>query len=51
MNFLVDESVDQQVVQRLRQDGHDVLYVAEMRSQASATTMSSKQQTSTELFS
>ncbi len=31
MNFLVDESVDQQVVQRLRQDGHDVLYVAEMK--------------------
>ena len=30
MNFLVDESVDQQVVERLRQEGHDVLYVAEM---------------------
>ena len=30
MNFLVDESVDRQVVERLRQEGHDVLYVAEM---------------------
>ncbi len=30
MNFLADESVDFQVVQRLRGDGHKVLYVAEM---------------------
>ena len=30
MNFLVDESVDRQVVERLRQEGHEVLYVAEM---------------------
>jgi predicted nuclease of predicted toxin-antitoxin system len=30
MNILVDESVDQQVVVRLRDDGHDVLSVAEM---------------------
>ena len=30
MNFLADESVDRQVVQRLRQDGHEVLYIAEM---------------------
>jgi hypothetical protein len=30
MNFLVDESVDQQIVERLRQDGHEILYVAEM---------------------
>ena len=30
MNFLVDESVDRQVVERLRQDGHDIAYVAEM---------------------
>lgn len=29
MNLLVDESVDQQVVEHLRRDGHDVLYVAE----------------------
>lgn len=30
MNFLADESVDGQIVERLRQDGHVVLYVAEM---------------------
>jgi len=30
MNFLVDESVDRQVVDRLRQDDHHVWYVAEM---------------------
>lgn len=30
MNFLVDESVDRQIVDRLRQDGHDVVYVAEI---------------------
>jgi len=30
MNILADESVDQPVVQRLRQDRHAVLYVAEM---------------------
>lgn len=30
MNLLADESVDQQVVERLRLEGHDVLYIAEM---------------------
>lgn len=30
MNFLADEGVDFPVVQRLRTDGHEVLYVAEM---------------------
>ena len=30
MNFLVDESVDRQVVDSLREDNHFVLYVAEM---------------------
>ena len=30
MNFLADESVDRQIVERLRQDGHLVQYVAEM---------------------
>ena len=30
MNILADESVDAQIVERLRQDGHNVLYVAEM---------------------
>ncbi|MCX7839148.1 MAG: DUF5615 family PIN-like protein, partial [Anaerolineae bacterium] len=31
MNFLADESVDRQIVERLRQDGHRVWYVAEMK--------------------
>lgn len=30
MNFLADEGVDKQIVEQLRTDGHDVLYVAEM---------------------
>jgi predicted nuclease of predicted toxin-antitoxin system len=30
MNLLADEGVDRPVVEQLRQDGHDVLYVAEM---------------------
>lgn len=30
MNLLADESVEQQIVARLRLDGHEVLYVAEM---------------------
>jgi predicted nuclease of predicted toxin-antitoxin system len=30
MNFLADESVDRQIVDRLRQDGHFVSYVVEM---------------------
>ncbi len=30
MNFLADESVDRQIVDRLRQGGHVVQYVAEM---------------------
>jgi len=30
MNLLADEGVDIQIVERLRADGHDVLYVAEM---------------------
>jgi predicted nuclease of predicted toxin-antitoxin system len=30
MNFLADESVDGQIVERLRLDGHYVLYIAEM---------------------
>ena len=29
MNLVADESVDRQVVERLRQDGHEVLYIAE----------------------
>jgi hypothetical protein len=30
VKLLADESVEQQIVDRLRQDGHTVLYVAEM---------------------
>jgi len=30
MKLLADESVERQIVERLRLDGHDVLYVAEM---------------------
>jgi predicted nuclease of predicted toxin-antitoxin system len=30
MNFVADESVDQAIVQRLRHEGHQVWYVAEM---------------------
>jgi predicted nuclease of predicted toxin-antitoxin system len=30
MNLFADESVDRQIVEQLRQDGHDVPYVAEM---------------------
>lgn len=31
MNLVADEGVDRQIVDRLRQDGHQVLYVAEMQ--------------------
>lgn len=31
MNLLADESVERQIVERLRRDGHTVLYVAEMK--------------------
>ncbi len=30
MNFVADESVDRQIVERLRDNGHSVWYVAEM---------------------
>lgn len=30
MNLLADENVDEQIVQRLRREGMDVSYVAEM---------------------
>ena len=30
MNLLADESIDRQIVERLRQDEHDVLYIAEV---------------------
>jgi predicted nuclease of predicted toxin-antitoxin system len=30
MNLLIDESVDRQIVEKLRQDGHDVMYVSDL---------------------
>jgi predicted nuclease of predicted toxin-antitoxin system len=30
MNLLADESVDQPIIDRLRQDGHDVVYMTEL---------------------
>ncbi|MGI8910247.1 MAG: DUF5615 family PIN-like protein [Rubrobacteraceae bacterium] len=30
MNLLADEGVDRQIVDRLRREGHDILYIAEM---------------------
>ena len=30
MNLLTDEDIEKQIVERLREDGHEVLYVAEM---------------------
>jgi predicted nuclease of predicted toxin-antitoxin system len=30
MNLLIDESVDRQVVSKLRQDGHNVVYVSDL---------------------
>ena len=30
MKLLVDESIDKRIVEKLRQDGHDVIYVTEM---------------------
>lgn len=30
MNFVADEGIDRQIVDRLRQDGHNVQYIAEM---------------------
>jgi len=32
VNLLADEGVERQIVERLRRDGHDVLYIAEMQS-------------------
>lgn len=30
MNFVADEGVDRQIVEHLRQEGHDVVYIAEL---------------------
>jgi len=30
MNLLIDESVDRQIVEKLRRDGHNVVYVSDM---------------------
>jgi hypothetical protein len=32
MNFVADEGVDQQIVTALRNNGHNVLYIAEISS-------------------
>jgi predicted nuclease of predicted toxin-antitoxin system len=32
MNFIADEGVDIQIVQKLREAGHDVIYIAELAS-------------------
>ncbi len=37
MNLLADESVDRQVVERLREDGYEVLYIAEVEPSISDT--------------
>ncbi len=39
MNLLADESVDRQIVEQLRRDGHRVLYVAEMAPSLPDTTV------------
>ena len=39
MNFLADEGVDGLIVKKLREDGHDVLYVAEQKSGTSDETV------------
>ncbi len=39
MNLLADESVDRQVVERLRVDGHEVIYIAELESGISDETV------------
>jgi predicted nuclease of predicted toxin-antitoxin system len=31
VNLLADEGIERQIVERLRRDGHDVLYIAEMQ--------------------
>ena len=30
MNLLIDESIDRQIVEKLRLDGHNVVYVSDM---------------------
>ncbi len=35
MNLLADESVDRQIIERLRFDGHEVLYIAEIEQSVS----------------
>ena len=39
MNFLADENVDRQIVDRLRQDGHILRYVIEMEARISDDTV------------
>ena len=39
MNLVADESVDRQIVERLRADGHQVLYIAELEPSVSDETV------------
>lgn len=39
MKFVADESVDYQIVSRLREDGHEVIYIAETQSGASGNSV------------
>ena len=39
MNLLADESVDRRIVEQLRDDGHDVLYIAELEPSVSDETV------------
>ena len=39
MKFVADESVDFQIVSRLREDGHEVIYIAETQSGVSDNTV------------
>ncbi len=37
MRFVADEGVDRAIVERLRQDGHNVTYIAEITPQSAMT--------------
>jgi predicted nuclease of predicted toxin-antitoxin system len=39
LKFVADDSVDSQIISRLRSDGHEVLYVAQTLSVASANSV------------
>jgi len=43
MNVFADESIDRPIVDQLRQDGHNVIYVAELAPSISTMRFSPKQ--------